>query len=440
MKSLERLYKHACSDYRKALENQEQVQLQLVKSQRCVDETFQRKTEILGQMAGNKYGHPTVVNSRSSPNGGRKLGHGIGNGNTTTSRLLGNNPNSPTAHNHPKIGERIRKKFGRKYYKGRITALPEPHSQYYHVSYDDGDEEDISVCELNTLILDEEEEEKGDEEEKGSTITSRMASPIFNWRPKESIDHAKRPVSSISIVGPQTSAKYDDNSSKTEDEDSTNRKVASLVRRNKKPKVCLSSPMDMLVSAVDDRKAVGSPKPTPLASIVTDIETSPPGKAAMARRAQAGGGKATATTTTTITTAAGGSTGNLEWLNEFQVYLQETALCVPPQGQRIVGQIRKLVTGGGIEYHRWPKGIAFWKGKSLDLDSTNLNELEQEARDFEDQYGADMGNGFLLRVPIHELKCFVAHQKLSKMPQKHHHQPSSPLTSSNDDEESMPEI
>jgi len=52
------------------------------------------------------------------------------------------------------IGDRLRKKFNHKYYEGTITEIPEPPDRnYYHVKYEDDDEEDMSVDEIKAYII-----------------------------------------------------------------------------------------------------------------------------------------------------------------------------------------------------------------------------------------------------------------------------------------------
>ena len=46
-------------------------------------------------------------------------------------------------------GRKVRKWFGDRFYDGSVTKIDE----YYHVVYDDGDQEDVTLDELVDIIL-----------------------------------------------------------------------------------------------------------------------------------------------------------------------------------------------------------------------------------------------------------------------------------------------
>jgi len=55
-------------------------------------------------------------------------------------------------------------------------------------------------------------------------------------------------------------------------------------------------------------------------------------------------------------------------------------------------QVKKMVAGIGITYHHWKSGVIFGEGKKVSL-SDDLETLYNEAVDFEDIHGKDLGNG-----------------------------------------------
>ena len=50
------------------------------------------------------------------------------------------------------LGRKVRRKFGNAYYIGSITSISN-HKKWWHVTYDDGDDEDLNCSELHTALL-----------------------------------------------------------------------------------------------------------------------------------------------------------------------------------------------------------------------------------------------------------------------------------------------
>lgn len=94
-----------------------------------------------------------------------------------------------------------------------------------------------------------------------------------------------------------------------------------------------------------------------------------------------------------------------EWLDEFGDYLLSEENLSQANYASVVRQVNKLASGAGITYSRWSDGVVFGKGLDLTL-SSNYDSLFNEAVDFEDQHGRDLGNGWLLRHPIKKLSSF----------------------------------
>ena len=64
-----------------------------------------------------------------------------------------------------------------------------------------------------------------------------------------------------------------------------------------------------------------------------------------------------------------------------------------------------LISGNGISYKRWPDNVKFHSGLSVDL-NTDFTELMEKAKFYENKYGKDLGNGWLLRHPIKKMDLF----------------------------------
>lgn len=65
----------------------------------------------------------------------------------------------------------------------------------------------------------------------------------------------------------------------------------------------------------------------------------------------------------------------------------------------VMRQVRLLAAGAGVAYHHWPDTVKFCESVPIDL-SSDLQALYDEAQGYEDKYGKDLGNGWLLRHPI----------------------------------------
>ena len=83
----------------------------------------------------------------------------------------------------------------------------------------------------------------------------------------------------------------------------------------------------------------------------------------------------------------------------------------------MIRQITKLVTGVGVDYHRWPAGVVFRKGEPVTLQD-DLAQIKEDAKDFEAQHGKDLGNGWLLNHPLQKMILFRDHLAATKLPGK----------------------
>ena len=101
----------------------------------------------------------------------------------------------------------------------------------------------------------------------------------------------------------------------------------------------------------------------------------------------------------------------------------------------MIRQITKLVTGVGVDYHRWPAGVVFRKGEPVTLQD-DLAQIKEDAKDFEAQHGKDLGNGWLLNHPLQKMILFRDHLAATKLPGKARKKTkAAPAPSSDDDEE-----
>lgn len=97
--------------------------------------------------------------------------------------------------------------------------------------------------------------------------------------------------------------------------------------------------------------------------------------------------------------------GEMAWLQDMETYLAEHERVSHRNLRTVMRQVGKLCTGAGVTYHHWPDGVVFAPHEKVDL-SWDLEELFVRACTFEDEHGRDLGNGWLLRLPIRKMIHF----------------------------------
>jgi len=84
----------------------------------------------------------------------------------------------------------------------------------------------------------------------------------------------------------------------------------------------------------------------------------------------------------------------VDWLDDMEKYLiEEEKLSIANQ-KSVMRQVEKLVSGTGVTYGRWADNIIFAKGISVTL-SDDFETMYDEAVEFENEHGRDLGNGEL---------------------------------------------
>lgn len=94
-----------------------------------------------------------------------------------------------------------------------------------------------------------------------------------------------------------------------------------------------------------------------------------------------------------------------DWISQFESYLLREEKISDANYRSVVRQVVKLVTGAGVAYARWNEGVIFAPQRRIHL-SDDMDCLYDEAVEFEDMHGRDLGNGWLLRHPIRKLGNF----------------------------------
>ena len=124
-----------------------------------------------------------------------------------------------------------------------------------------------------------------------------------------------------------------------------------------------------------------------------------------------------------------------DFLGTTTLYHKEIS---PDNRKTVIRQITKLVTGVGVDYHRWPAGVVFRKGEPVTLQD-DIEQIKEDAKDFEAQHGRDLGNGWLLNHPLQKMILFRDHLAATKLPGKARKKtkavPRAPSSDDDDDDE-----
>lgn len=104
-----------------------------------------------------------------------------------------------------------------------------------------------------------------------------------------------------------------------------------------------------------------------------------------------------------------------QWVSDMEEWL--SALVSEKNCDSVMKQVRRLAAGAGVEYGRWPQGVAFYKNKAVDL-TMDLTLLWNEAAAFENKHGKDLGNGWLLLHPIQKMILYKEHVDSKKSRKK----------------------
>jgi hypothetical protein len=105
---------------------------------------------------------------------------------------------------------------------------------------------------------------------------------------------------------------------------------------------------------------------------------------------------------------------SLGWLTGLQAFLLDAHLHARWFGrvasatnvERVMAQVRKLASGNGVDHPR--SDATFMRGRPLDL-ASNVPSLIDEAWEWLNEYGADLGNGWLLNHPLKKVHIYQQH-------------------------------
>ena len=80
----------------------------------------------------------------------------------------------------------------------------------------------------------------------------------------------------------------------------------------------------------------------------------------------------------------------------------------PNNAARVLARVEDLVSGKGVSYVHWGSAV-FNKGVACTL-ATDYQALFDESKEWEDEHGKDLGNGWQLGHPITKLASFQVYK------------------------------
>jgi hypothetical protein len=80
------------------------------------------------------------------------------------------------------------------------------------------------------------------------------------------------------------------------------------------------------------------------------------------------------------------------WVEDMREYLLHDERLSASNCASVMRQVIKLASGVGVTYARWPDGVGFGQRRRINM-GANFDEMLDGAVDFENEHGADLGNG-----------------------------------------------
>jgi hypothetical protein len=100
-----------------------------------------------------------------------------------------------------------------------------------------------------------------------------------------------------------------------------------------------------------------------------------------------------------------------DWLEDMEEWLRTvphgngTKVVSSDNARTVMKQVRSLVAGVGITYRHWQEGACFQEGIKIHL-GMDLDTLFDDAVEMENEFGRDLGNGWLLKHPIRKMQLY----------------------------------
>ena len=99
---------------------------------------------------------------------------------------------------------------------------------------------------------------------------------------------------------------------------------------------------------------------------------------------------------------------NADFLDSLQNYLVDVDQISESNLARVMRSMKKLVSGDGVRAPQWPDDCYFLRGEKVTA-VANISELIDRGRECEEEWGRDLGNGWLYNHPLRKLALFQSY-------------------------------
>jgi hypothetical protein len=97
-----------------------------------------------------------------------------------------------------------------------------------------------------------------------------------------------------------------------------------------------------------------------------------------------------------------------EFVDKLQHFLTDVHQISASNLARVLRSITKLSSGEGVRAPQWPENCHFLKGEVVSITS-DVHELIERGRECEEEWGRDLGNGWLYNHPLRKLGLFQSY-------------------------------
>lgn len=97
-----------------------------------------------------------------------------------------------------------------------------------------------------------------------------------------------------------------------------------------------------------------------------------------------------------------------DFLDKLQDYLVDVENASSANIARVLRSMKKLTSGQGVRAPQWPDDCYLLRGQKIGPEA-DVAELIERGRECEDDWGRDLGNGWLYSHPLRKLALFQRH-------------------------------
>jgi hypothetical protein len=99
---------------------------------------------------------------------------------------------------------------------------------------------------------------------------------------------------------------------------------------------------------------------------------------------------------------------NEDFLDKLQDFLLDVDKVSSANASRVIRAMTKLSSGQGVRAPQWPEDCYFLRGQKVGL-TADVSELIERGRECEEEWGPDLGNGWLYNHPLRKLAMFQSY-------------------------------